>query len=152
MPPPRIRAATAADLPAVCAIEHFSFTNPWGEHQLGDELSNHLARFLVAVGDDGAVGGYLLFWELGDVLELHKIAVHPILRRRGWAEALMEFLFARAREYGAERVVLEVRASNQAAATLYEKMGMRRCGMRRGYYDRPVEDAWLYEWTADPPN
>ena len=36
---------------------------------------------------------------------------------------------------------LEVRESNSAARNLYEKAGYRGIGVRKRFYERPVEDA-----------
>ena len=43
------------------------------------------------------------------------------------------------------RAVLEVRASNQAARTLYRQMGFAQISTRPKYYTNPVEDAVLME-------
>ena len=40
-----------------------------------------------------------------------------------------------------EFVFLEVRPSNLAARSLYEKIGFTMLGLRRGYYRNPSEDA-----------
>jgi ribosomal-protein-alanine N-acetyltransferase len=48
-----------------------------------------------------------------------------------------------ARERGVERIYLEVRVSNEAAAGLYRSFGFREVGRRRRYYDKPIEDALL---------
>ncbi len=49
---------------------------------------------------------------------------------------------ARARELGAQRVLLEVRVDNDPAIHLYESSGFRRLGRRRGYYQPGNVDAW----------
>jgi ribosomal-protein-alanine N-acetyltransferase len=46
-----------------------------------------------------------------------------------------------ARERGVETVYLEVRESNEPALELYRRFGFSQIGLRRGYYDRPREDA-----------
>jgi ribosomal-protein-alanine N-acetyltransferase len=50
---------------------------------------------------------------------------------------------------GARRATLEVRRSNEGALRLYERFGFTVTGMRRGYYDKPLEDA-LVLWRDDP--
>ncbi|MNR67441.1 ribosomal-protein-alanine N-acetyltransferase [compost metagenome] len=50
---------------------------------------------------------------------------------------------------GAIRITLEVRASNYVAQNLYEKLGFRSVGVRRGYYTDNREDA-VVMW-ADLP-
>ena len=42
---------------------------------------------------------------------------------------------------GAVRVLLEVRESNVEARALYAEMGFARLGLRRAYYNEPVESA-----------
>jgi ribosomal-protein-alanine N-acetyltransferase len=45
---------------------------------------------------------------------------------------------------GATAAHLEVRAGNAPAIAMYESMGYRRVGVRRGYYADNGEDAVLY--------
>lgn len=45
-----------------------------------------------------------------------------------------------------ESLFLEVRVSNRGAIHLYEKFGMHRVGVRKGYY-RDGEDAYVYAKT-----
>ena len=44
--------------------------------------------------------------------------------------------------------MLEVRATNEPAKRLYEKMGFESVGVRRNYYRNPREDALILrkEW------
>jgi len=44
---------------------------------------------------------------------------------------------------GAVFVLLEVRASNEVAQSLYRKMGFNLVGRRRDYYRLPTEDAFV---------
>ena len=46
-----------------------------------------------------------------------------------------------AKESNAERITLEVRASNIAARKLYKKLGFKDVGIRKGYYADTGEDA-----------
>ncbi len=142
----QIRKAVAADLPAIFQIECEQFSNPWRSEYFTAELANSFSHFFVAeeAGKDSLVG-FLLFWRLGTELELHKIAVAEAWQRRGHASRLLEFFIRTARSWHCERAVLEVRAHNAPAIGLYEKFAFRCVGRRRDYYDRPVEDALLYE-------
>jgi ribosomal-protein-alanine acetyltransferase len=67
----------------------------------------------------------------------------PEYRGKGFSKLLMEYVLDKAKERGAETVLLEVRASNAAAIGLYEKYGFSQIGMRKGYYSFPKEDAVL---------
>ncbi len=143
---PRIRKAAAADLPAVERIEREQFSNPWSREYYAAELHNSLAHFFVIEEPQGdEVAGYLLFWRLSGELELHKITVAAAWQRQGLASRLLDFFIGTGRSWGSERAVLEVRASNGPAIRLYEKHAFRLVGKRSGYYERPVEDALVFE-------
>ena len=110
--------------------------------------SSSIGAGWVALG--GGSGGILGFAAARLVLdgeenrcELESIAVRVDARRQGTATALLRTLVAWAAERGARRLGLEVRASNQAAIRLYESLGLRPEGRRRGYYADPQEDALL---------
>ena len=141
-----IRETAAADLPAVQQIEREQFSNPWRPEYFAAELANSFSHFFVAQdAASGSLIGYLLFWRLGIELELHKIAVAKAWQGQGHASRLLEFFVRTARSWGCQRAMLEVRAHNTPAIGLYEKFAFRCVGRRRDYYDRPVEDALLFE-------
>ncbi len=114
------------------------------------ELShNPFGRFLTARLDpgggarEGDLVGYMCYWLVFDELRLMNLAVEPSIRRRGIASDLIRYMLSVGRESGAVRAVLEVRASNVAALSLYERVGFRQVALRRRYYTDPVEDAVL---------
>lgn len=141
-----VRPATVQDLAAVERIECGSFSNPWHRDYFAAELDNSLSNFFVAEGEGSEVVGYILFWKLGGELELHKVAVAVDRQRQGHGARLMEFFLDKGRAWGCERAILEVRAKNEAAITLYEKLGFRPLGRRKEYYTSPVEDALVFEF------
>ncbi len=57
-------------------------------------------------------------------------------RRRGIGRALMESAEAWARSVGVRKIELHVFPHNEAALTLYERLGYRRVGTRRGHFRR----------------
>jgi len=140
-----IRPMTEPDLEAVLVIEQASFPAPWNcEHFLHELEAPHSYPF-VAVAD-GEIAGYVCLMSLFEEAQILDIAVSPQKRGRGIARMLMEQVFKVACEKGAEFMALEVRESNQAAITLYERIGFVRTGTRRGYYEGK-EDAVLMEKT-----
>jgi ribosomal-protein-alanine N-acetyltransferase len=76
------------------------------------------------------------------------IAVDPPYQRRGIATMLLEDLFERTSPDGRRGYTLEVRVSNAGAIRLYERLGFKGRGVRRGYYTDNREDA-LIMWK-DP--
>jgi len=87
--------------------------------------------------------GFLVAQCGGAEWELENMAVLPAVRRRGAGLALLVALLAEARTRGAERILLEVRPSNQAAICLYGQGGFELLARRLGYYRDPVEDALI---------
>ncbi len=124
----------------VAALERVCFSVPWTADMLADELHNDGAFYAVAEGADGLLLGYAGLRVVLDEGYITNIAVAPGYRRRGVAGALVEML-CRFGRGGLAFLTLEVRASNRAAAALYEKHGFTPAGRRKNYYDNPREDA-----------
>ena len=78
-----------------------------------------------------------------EICELESIVVVENTRRRGLGKALLNAVSQWAIDHGGVRMELEVRAGNETAICFYEKAGLLREGVRRGYYSRPEEDAVL---------
>jgi ribosomal-protein-alanine N-acetyltransferase len=155
-----LRLATPDDVPCLLAIARSAESAAqWSQQQWRDIVqSQNLARLVWLCeggdGDEAAVSGgnaaasgalgFLVAQCAGADWELENLAVSPEFRRRGAAFALLSALLAEARRRGAERILLEVRASNHAAIRLYERAGFRLLSRRRGYYAQPAEDALIY--------
>lgn len=82
--------------------------------------------------------------------EISNVAVHPDFRGKGLSRKMLEMLMSEAREDGVQAFTLEVRAGNGIAIRLYESLGFRTEGVRREYYDHPVEDG-LIMWQRPEP-
>ena len=80
---------------------------------------------------------------IGDEAELLNLAVSRQSRRRGIGATLVEHAVREAEARGARAVFLEVRESNVAARALYASAGFDQVGRRKGYYQRPREDALI---------
>jgi len=134
------------DLPEVLAIEAASFALPWTAEMFENELAQgEVAQNLVARLAQGEtsspVVGYVCAWVVAEELHINNLAVGPRWRRRGIAGALLEAVLERGRARGARCAFLEVRASNLGAQALYRRHGFEAAGIRKRYYDRPIEDA-----------
>lgn len=55
----------------------------------------------------------------------------------------------RKRQKSVERIVLEARVTNEAAISLYQKMGFVNLGIRKNLYEHPVEDGVIMSYTAE---
>lgn len=142
-PEVRLRRMTAADLPAVAAIEAAGHPTPRAPQAFADDLALAHARLWVA--ERGAeILGFIDYWVVAGEVELIDVAVAPAARRQGLGRRLVEHL--RADVPDAAAVHLEVRAGNAAAIALYRALGFVEVGRRRGYY-ADGEDALLWSWS-----
>jgi len=127
-------------IPALAAIEHLCFREPWSEAALAEECGKGL--FLVAEQDSQAIG-YVGCQVVLDEGYITNVAVAPEHRRQGIGRALIVRLLVEAERQGLAFVTLEVRASNEAAIALYQQLGFVTVGQRPRFYSQPTEDALL---------
>lgn len=135
-----IRVMTAADMPAVLAIEYESYSVPWSEATFRGLLRRRDAEMIVAEAG-GVIIGYAIFWTVLDQSELGNVAVTRAWRGQGIGQQLVDDVLRRADQRGVREIFLEVRPSNTSARRLYERLGFTQVGRRRNYYQEPVEDA-----------
>ncbi len=137
------------DLNAIEVIERSSYPTPWSRSMFAGELAKPSSICLGAIeAETEELVGYLIISRYVDAWHVMNIAVADEYRRRGVATRLMESLFEITSSDGARGYTLEVRVSNEAAIKLYEGLGFRSRGVRRGYYTDNREDA-LIMWK-DP--
>jgi ribosomal-protein-alanine N-acetyltransferase len=131
-PGPLLRPLELTDLDELMTIEVGSYPFPWSRGNFVDSLaSGYQAQGLWL---DDVLVAYC--WAMEGVEELHllNLTVHPEHRRRGHAQRLLDGLVGWAVPRALWWMWLEVRASNQAARSLYERYGFEESGLRRGYY------------------
>ena len=133
-----------ADIDAIVALETDSFTNPWSRDTLVWELRNSdVTLVYVLRRDDERIAAFCVCWIIFDELHINTLAVAPADRRQGYATTLLREVMKDAAAKGAQKATLEVRASNQSALALYERLGFRVAANRPGYYTKPQEDALI---------
>jgi ribosomal-protein-alanine N-acetyltransferase len=132
------------DLAGVLEVENESFTNPWTREMYSWELQNRsVCHIFVVRTPDCKVAGFCAFWLVFDEIHINNVAMRPKFRGRGFGTALLHHVLTEARTLGARRATLEVRASNDGARRLYDRLGFYVAGTRRNYYSHPVEDALI---------
>jgi len=136
-----IRRMVAGDAADLVAILHESpEASLWSEDGILESAKNGM----VWVADrDGQIVGLLIGRAVADEFEILNMAVARAHRRRGIAGRLIKEALIGSSDAGAVHAHLEVRASNEAAISLYTQHGFTPSGRRERYYQRPAEDAIL---------
>lgn len=129
-----------ADITFVIQLEQKLFSDAWTEKNLQDTLQFHPDENFIAEADHVSAG-YLIFMQAADEGELLRIGVSKEYRRNGIGSILMEQMDYFVKTHQIDAVWLEVRESNQAARSLYEKSGFVTQGYRKNYYHKPDENA-----------
>lgn len=159
--PVTIRPMQAGDLSAVLEVERETLGAPhWSLEDYEDCLAapsstadDRLMHTAWVAETAAGIVGFAVVRRLviGDraECELESLAVRPPAQRRGVGSALLGAVIAALKISGASILLLEVRASNHHAQRLYERFGLAKTGLRRGYYGglqgRPPEDAVLMQ-------
>ncbi|MDX6512883.1 MAG: [ribosomal protein S18]-alanine N-acetyltransferase [Gaiellaceae bacterium] len=136
-----LRRLRMRDLDRVEAIERESYPTPWSRSMFAGELTKTSSICLGAFEPEDDLIGYMIISRYVDAWHVMNIAVALAHRRRGIATALLERLFDLTAGDGRRGYTLEVRVSNENAIRLYESLGFKARGLRRGYYTDNREDA-----------
>ncbi|MFZ7126953.1 MAG: ribosomal protein S18-alanine N-acetyltransferase [Desulfobacterales bacterium] len=141
--------ATLEDLESILKLEKLSFRNPWSRRAIEEELRREDAYCYVLnrISDLGGTAalGYAIFRVILNEIHVMRICIDPAWRRRGAASCLLDSSIRRLNRLRADRMLLEVRAGNEAAIRLYEKSGFRPIGKRTRYYLDNGEDALVMQ-------
>lgn len=135
-----IRRMEPKDAEEVGSLEAAIFSQPWSCQGFLDALSNDNVLFLVAESKQELIGYCGMYYSL-DEGEITNVAVAEAWRKCGVGSRLLKQLLLEARQTGIRTVVLEVRVSNENAIHLYESLGFTIEGIRKGFYEKPKEDA-----------
>jgi [ribosomal protein S18]-alanine N-acetyltransferase len=162
----RVRPAEPADLPRLVEIaSHSATAAQWNEaeylklfaideHEAQPQVHPQIvnqqrqahARTALVVEQSGSVVGFVIGRQVEDEWEIENIAVTGEARRCGLGSRLVGELLDLVRGRGGKSVFLEVRESNRAARSLYEKWAFIEVGRRKMYYQNPAEDALLLKF------
>ncbi|MDD2332620.1 MAG: ribosomal protein S18-alanine N-acetyltransferase [Candidatus Cloacimonetes bacterium] len=134
---PVFRQMQEEDLEYVQQIEQEVYSNPWP-----------LVAFESCYAEDsyvlfleGKVIGYVCLSVVLDECSIMNIAICHAQQGKGRGELLLRRVITLMQERSVRYIYLDVRVSNVPARSLYEKMGFRKIGLRKNYYNNPDEDA-----------
>lgn len=143
-----IRRLRMEDLEQVAELERKYFSVPWSMESLRQSLEKPYYLFLAAE-EDGLVAGYAGLLQVAGEGDITNIVVDEAYRGRGIGAELTGKLLEEGKKQGIHSFTLEVRVSNGAAIRMYEKLGFVSEGIRKRFYEKPTEDAFIM-WKRDP--
>ena len=132
------------------ALEQVCFSEPWTEQGLRESFARSEYLFVTATEDDQVVG-YAGLYQVLDEGDITNIAVLPSAREKGIGTVLTRALIEAGEQRAIHAFTLEVRVGNAAAIHIYEKLGFVPAGVRKGFYEKPKEDAlimWRRQMSA----
>ena len=140
----RVREMTAEDIEDAALLEKTNLGNEaWTQKQLIDALTRDDTIYLVAA-KAGRIVGLCGVQNISGEGEITNVSVARDCRGEGIGYKMVKQLLERGVGIGIKDYTLEVRASNEPAIRLYEKLGFVSEGVRPNFYDEPKDDAVIY--------
>lgn len=141
-PDTRVQYRTLSEdyLPAIMEIEKEAYPEPWTVGMFREEMRSKRSFFYTAWVGESLIG-YSGFWLVLDEGHVTSLTVRRDYRGYGYGREQLMHLLAVGEERGVRAFTLEVRESNDRARKLYESVGFRPVGLRKGYYSSTREDA-----------
>ena len=140
---------TEADLPQVMVIEQHTFLSAWKEETFREEIlpTDGFFAYTAKRHVQGIPGrellGYIVFWDMMQYVHIANIAVAESYRGRHIGKKLMAISMQYTLNNSRNIILLEVRASNDAAQQFYIDLGFEKAAVKRGYYQKENEDAFV---------
>ena len=138
----QIKPLTEEYVDQVCVLEEEAFSMPWHKESFLEMIRNKDACYLVGILEEQVVSSCGLRNIVGDG-EITNVVTSKNMRGRGIARQMLLKLMEEGVKMGVEAFTLEVRKSNAGAIHLYESLGFVTEGIRRNFYEEPVEDALI---------
>ncbi len=140
----KIRRMEKSDVENVVRLEALSYgEHHWSKESFYNELNNNLAHYYCAVDENDTLLGYAGCWHIFDEAHITTLSVHPDHRKKGVAQHLIFSIIDDCYKNKIKYITLEVRESNIAAISLYEKNGFKSIGTRKNYYQDNNENALI---------
>lgn len=141
-----IRKMQQSDLQQVVKMEQQIFSQPWREEDFAAGITKDEMLYYV-VERNGEILGYCGLHKILEEGDITNVAIKETCRGQGLGYDMIKEVLQRGQEQGITAFTLEVREGNGSAIRLYEKLGFESAGIRKNFYEKPVENAvimWKY--------
>lgn len=138
-----VRRMNLKDIEEVHSIEENTFPNPWSKDAFTKELTSNTHSIYMVIEENNEIIAYAGLWNIVGEGYITNIAVKRARRGAGFGRKVTEALINEGKKQGIMSFTLEVRVSNKNAIKLYEKLEFQIAGIRKNFYDKPREDAYI---------
>lgn len=136
------RKMTEVDADQVACLEADIFSDAWTINSIQETLRQKQA-FIAVAEMEGRIVGYCILYYVLDEGEIARIAVDKTTRKQGVGKGILDYVSDSCKKLGVERLLLDVRESNEIARRFYERYGFAVDGIRKNFYEQPKEHAVL---------
>lgn len=127
---------------AAARLEAACLDTAWSRQQIEDATDREDTLYLVATENSRLCAIASCVFSAFEAM-VENVATDLEFRRRGAAAVLMQLLEEEAVRRGLERLCLEVATRNDSAVALYEKAGYEIKGIRKNFYPKQKDDAFV---------
>ena len=121
------------DIDSIVFIEHQNSQNPWSKTQLAESILNP-TNLCYSLSINSQILGFLMVMPAFDTADILNISINAEFQRKGHGKRLLYYLIQELKNTKIRELILEVRASNQAAISFYLKYGFEEISLRKNYY------------------
>lgn len=144
-----IAPATVDDLETIVEIEKRAYPVPWSRDQLLAVFQQKVIRLKLLLDEEVLIGYAFVSIVLDEGHLLH-ITVDPLYHGKRLGHYLLDAIIKMGEREKLATLFLEVRAGNDPARRLYDRIGFNQVGLRKGYYPCNIngrEDAIVMAYT-----
>lgn len=127
-----ISAINSTDLISILEIEQASQIIPWSMQSLEECYNEQYLNLKLTLNKE--IIGFCISQQILDEATLFNIAIKPNFQGLGYGKHLLDNLIQQLKQKKCKSIWLEVRESNIAAQTLYQKLGFKTVSIRKEYY------------------
>lgn len=123
------------DLENIKDILISDFDDFWNYNILKSELESSNSKYIIAKTNDGEIIGFAGIKIILDSADIMNIVVKKSWRKQGVGNLLLSNLISICKISNLSSLSLEVNEDNLPAIHLYEKVGFKKIGLRKNYYN-----------------
>lgn len=141
----KVRHARKEDAKAIWLVAETAYDkgSPWELSQFQELISYENVIHLIAEKPNGEVLALIIASKTMVEADIYMLAVKKSYQGKGIGKKIFQELIQELKSSDLETIFLEVRESNIAAKSVYEKLGFKKIGRRKDYYIKPKEDALM---------